>query len=322
MPAPVRRSLFVLVLTLVGALAFAAAAEASHGGITPVSPRSPNAHRISDAYLLILIVTGAIFVLVEGALITFVIRYRRGSRPRTAEGPQIHGSTRLEVIWTVIPVLIIAGIISFVFYKLPGIKNIPSASAAGSRLNVTVEAHQFYWLFKYANGSESINELVVPVGRVVALDVTSADVAHSWWVPALGGKIDAIPGKTNHTWFKAERPGTYAIRCAEFCGIQHAAMHGFVKVVAAGQQPQAVRIGRQAFMGVCASCHGFRGEGLIGPAIATSPTLSNPTALRRLLRQGGIRMPAVGATWDDKLMNATIGYLKSRFGAKAGASGG
>src|SRR5438128_1018014 len=264
MPPPVRRSLIALGLTLAGALALAGAVAASNGGITPVTPRSPNAHRITDSYLLILGVTGAIFVIVEGALITFGIGYRGGGRSRDAEGPQIHGATRLEIIWTVIPVLIIAGIVSFVFYKLPGIKNAPKASAAGAQLHVTVEAHQFYWLFKYPDGSEAIDTLVVPVHRVVTLDVVSADVAHSWWVPALGGKIDAIPGKTNHTWFEAEKTGSYAIRCAEFCGIQHAAMSGFVKVVSA-QQRQAVRVGKQVFYGVCASCHGFRGEGLIGP---------------------------------------------------------
>ena len=124
---------------------------------TPQTPRSPNAHRITDSYLLILGVTGAIFVIVEGALITFVIRYRRGGRSRDAEGPQIHGATRLEIIWTVIPVLIIAGIVSFVFYELPAIKNAPKASAAGPQLHVTVEAHQFYWLFRYPNGAVSIN---------------------------------------------------------------------------------------------------------------------------------------------------------------------
>ena len=318
MPPPVRRSLIVLALTLAGALALAGAVTASNGGIAPVTPRSPNAHRITDSYLLILGVTGAIFLLVEGALITFVIRYRRGSRPRDAEGPQIHGATRLEIIWTVIPVLIIAGIVSFVFYKLPGIKNAPAASAAGPRLHVTVEAHQFYWLFKYPDGSASIDTLVVPVDRVVMLDVKSFDVAHSWWVPALGGKIDAIPGKTNHTWFKAEKAGSYPIRCAEFCGIQHAAMHGFVFVTNGLVKVQA-RLGKQVFIGVCAKCHGFRGEGLIGPAIASNPTLGDPKALRALLRNGFGKMPAVGKTWDAKLMAALTGYVAKRFG---GAGGG
>ena len=319
MPPPVRRSLLVLVLTLVGALVLAGVAAASHGGITPVSPESPNAHRITHAYLLILGVTGVIFVLVEGSLLTFVVRYRNRGRPRNAEGSQIHGATRLELIWTVIPVLILAGIASFVFYKLPGIKDTPKASAAGPRLHVVVEAHQFYWLFKYPDGSEAIDTLVVPVHRVVTLDVVSDDVAHSWWVPALGGKIDAIPGTTNHTWFEADKTGSYAIRCAEFCGIQHEAMRGFVKVVSAPRR-QPVRVGKEVFYGVCASCHGFRGEGLIGPAIATNPTLNDPKALRQLLRNGFGKMPAVGATWDDRLMNDAVGYLKARFGGKTSGS--
>jgi mono/diheme cytochrome c family protein len=79
-----------------------------------------------------------------------------------------------------------------------------------------------------------------------------------------------------------------------------------------------VHLGKQVFMGVCASCHGFRGEGLVGPPIAANPTLSDPKALRVLLRNGFGKMPAVGATWDERLMNAAIGYLTSRFGAKSG----
>ena len=111
--------------------------------------------------------------------------------------------------------------------------------------------------------------LTVPVNRVVTLDVVSADVAHSWWVPAFGGKIDAIPGKTNHTWFQAEKAGHYIIRCTEFCGIQHAAMNGVVNVVPKAPT-RARNVGREVFEGVCASCHGLSGEGLIGPAIATA----------------------------------------------------
>jgi cytochrome c oxidase subunit 2 len=302
------------VTPIAGALALAAVAAASNGGVGPVTPVSPNAHRISDAYWLILGITGAVFLFVEGTLLTFVIRYRRRGRPRSAEPTQIHGATRVEVIWTVVPVLILAAMVSFVFYKLPGIKNAPAATNAR---HVTVEAHQFYWLFKNPDGSESINTLVVPVNTVVHLDLVADDVAHSWWVPALGGKTDAIPGKTNHTWFKAEKTGVYPIRCAEFCGIQHAAMNGFVKVVKSGATPTAA-LGKEAFTGVCASCHGFEGEGLIGPAIASSPTLQDPKALRDLLQNGSGEMPAVGRTWDAKLFNALAGYLKSRFGVPSG----
>jgi cytochrome c oxidase subunit 2 len=309
------------VTPFAGALALAGVATAANGGISPVTPVSPNGHRISDAYWLILGITGAIFLLVEGTLLAFVIRYRRRGRPRTAEPPQIHGATRVEIVWTVVPVLILAVIVSFVFYKLPGIKNTPPATAAGNRMNVKVEAHQFYWLFKYPDGREAINVLTVPRGRVVTLDVTTADVAHSWWVPAFGGKIDAIPGTTNHTWFKAEKAGTYPIRCAEFCGIQHAAMHGFVRVFELerrGATPPEP-LGKEAFVGVCASCHGFEGEGLIGPPIASHPTLQDPKALRQLVRNGIGKMPAVGKTWDEKLINSLVAYLKSRFGSGGGS---
>ena len=147
-----------------------------------------------------------IFLLVEGALVVFAIRYRRGRRARTAEGPQIHGATRLEIIWTVVPVLILAAIGTFVFCKLPGISGPPSASAA-EETNITVEGRQFYWLFHYPNGAVSVGTLVAPADQVVHEAVVSSDddVNHSWWVPKLGGKLDAIPGRTNHTWFQAPR---------------------------------------------------------------------------------------------------------------------
>jgi len=225
---------------------------------------------------------------------------------------------RIEVAWTVVPVVLLAVIVGFVFYKLPGIKNTPPASAAEGETNVKVEAYQFYWLFTYPGGRQSINVLAVPKNRVVTLDVTSADVAHSWWVPAFGGKIDAIPGKTNHTWFQAEKSGIYPIRCAEFCGIQHTAMRGFVAVT--NGTPARGNVGKEVFNGVCASCHGFRGEGLIGPPIASSPTLEDVKALRTLVKNGSGKMPAVGLTWSDQTINAVARYLKNRFGGAA--SGG
>ena len=311
-----RRRLLVFATSIAGGFALAAVAAASNGGVGPVPPVSPNGHRIADAYWVILGVLAVVFVVVEAALLTFVIRYRRRGRPRDAEPEQIHGDTRIELAWTVAPVLLIAVIVAFVFYKLPGIKNTP-ASAANA--NITVEAHQFYWLFKYPSGRQSINVLTVPKNLVVNLDVVSADVAHSWWVPAFGGKIDAIPGKTNHTWFKAEKAGTYPIRCAEFCGILHTGMRGFVRVTEPGTTPKPELLGKQAFEGVCASCHGLDGQGGIGPAIASSPTLENPEALGNLVRNGTGTMPAVGNTWDDRLVNALARYLRVKFG---GAGGG
>src|SRR5439155_9834830 len=141
-------------------------ATAGSGGLLPPTPHSPNAHRITDAYVFILVFTGIIFVLVEGALVLFAVRYRRGRRARTAEGPQIHGATRLEIIWTVVPVLILAAIGSFVFYKLPGIADAPKAAAA-DQTAITIEGHQFYWLFRYPNGAVSVDRMVAPADEVV-----------------------------------------------------------------------------------------------------------------------------------------------------------
>ncbi len=124
----------------------------------------------------------------------------------------------------------LAAIAGFVFYELPGITDAPLAGAAGET-RIVVEGHQFYWLFRYPNGAVTINEMFAPADTIVHLDVTAPanDVNHSWWVPELGGKIDAIPGRTNETWFKAPA-GTYVVRCAELCGIQHAVMTGKVVV--------------------------------------------------------------------------------------------
>src|SRR5262249_26845086 len=154
---------------------------------TPAAPHSPNAHRITEAYWLISAFTIGIFVIVESTLIIFIIRYRSRGRPRTVEGAQLHGNTRLEIIWTAIPVVIIAIIFGFVFYQLPGISGPPTAQAASDEVTVHLYAHQFYWQFTYPNGAISIDELHIPVNTVVKLEINSEDVNHSWWIPQLGG---------------------------------------------------------------------------------------------------------------------------------------
>src|SRR5690348_10256140 len=238
MPLAVRRARLATLVTSLTALVLVPAALAGNAGFLPGEPHSPNAHRVHDAFVFVSIFTGVIFVGVEGALILFIVKYRRGKRSRTAEGPQIHGATRLEVIWTVIPVLILAAIGSFVFYKLPGIADAPKV-AANEQTTIKVEGHQFYWLFRYPNGAISIDRMVAPANTVVKEDVIGLpfDVNHSWWVPELGGKFDAIPGKTNKTWFNAP-VGDYVARCAELCGIQHALMDGVVHVVPKQQYEQ------------------------------------------------------------------------------------
>jgi cytochrome c oxidase subunit II len=335
MPPPVRRTTLVLVSLLGAALAFASVAYADNAGFAPVTPHSPNADRINDVYVWIAILTGIVFVVVEGALLWFIFKYRRRDRDRTLEGPQIHGATRLELIWTVIPILIIAAIAAFVFYKLPGIEDVPSAQAQGGPLKVRIEGRQFYWQFTYPNGAVSINELRVPVGRVVRVDVHSPDVDHSWWVPALQGKFDAIPGQPNDTWFQADRAGTYEGQCGEFCGVYHAAMRArviagsasdYASYLAKLRDPKV--LGRQEWEGVCAQCHALNGAGAYGPNIQSNGLLVQASGLRTLLTQGLNRsgsvssyMPPVGKGWTDAQFNALMTYVKANI-YKAGTSGG
>src|SRR4051812_48322444 len=195
MPFAVRRTVFATLVTSVAALATAATALAGNGGFLPGEPHSPNAHRVHDAFIVVTIFTGIIFLAVEGALIVFIFKYRRGRRARTVEGPQIHGATRLEIIWTVIPVIFLAAIGTFVFYKLPGIADAPKAAAA-EQTAIAVTGAQFYWQFTYPNGAVSVGRMVAPADQVVNERITAPtwDVIHSWWVPDFGGKYDAIPG--------------------------------------------------------------------------------------------------------------------------------
>ena len=328
MPPPVRRFAPVLVVATLLALVYAGLAAAGNGGLAPPSPASPNAADIRSVYWLILLVTGAIFVVVEGALFLFVIKYRSKGRPREAEGPQVRGHTNLELAWTAGPVVILAVIAGFVFYKISGIDN-TNAQGATAAEQVRVEGHQFYWEFVYPNGAISIDTLRLPYNRDVRLQIVSDDVNHSWWVPALNGKRDAIPGKVNYLSFLPDKLGTFTGQCAEFCGIQHAAMIAHVKVVPQAQydafvsqrQSSLLALGKETFDGVCAKCHGLAGQGDIGPSIAQSPLHKDRAALAILLRNGVGQMPAVGKDWPARQFVALFAYLNRRFGQGAGSGG-
>ncbi len=325
-----RRKLLFFVSACALALVVVGSALAANGGFTPDNARSPNAARITDAYYVILAFTGAIFVLVEGALIVFIVKYRSRGRGKNVEGFQIHGNARTELIWTVIPVIILAAIGSFIFYKLPGIRDIPKATAANPQLHIQVEGRQFYWQFTYPNGAVSIDRMHVPVGETVVLDIVSHDVNHSWWIPELGGKWDAIPGRVNRTWFKVDREGTYSGQCAELCGIQHAAMTAWVVaepraaydawVAQRKQQLASADFGKEEANGVCAKCHYFEQAAgkLVGPNLSGNSTLTDVNGLTTLVRNGGVLMPAVGKYWQDDQIKALVAYFEQRKGATSG----
>jgi len=337
MHAPVRKLLPVVVGVALASLALAAPALAGDIGFQPVSPQSPNAKSITDAYWFITAFVLAVFVAVETLLVVFVVRYRRRKRDRNVDGPQIHGSTKLEAMWTLIPVVILFAVATFVLVELPGIIDVPGASAADDRLEIAVEGEQFSWQFTYPNGAIAFDRMRVPVDEPVELTVTAPDwdVIHSWWIPALGGKIDAIPGRVNHTWFSAAKAGVYTGRCAELCGVQHTDMLMSVEVMPRGQFDRWVSereaqqranqagetLGQEEWVGSCAKCHGLDGQGGYGPAIAASPTLQDKAALTTRVREGVVStspsvpsMPPVGKNWTQEQIDALYAYTTERFG--------
>ena len=327
-------------LAALAVLAFAGfsagAALAAPGGFGPPAPQTDSGKAISEIYWVVFTICAVVFVLVEAALILFIVRFRRRPDvPEHAEGPQIHGNTRLEIIWTLIPALALAAIAVYVFARTPAVE----ASPNGQEVRIRVEAHQFYWQYEYENGAISIDTLRLPVDKPVVLEITALDVDHSWWVPSLTGKKDALPGKVNELSFTPQKEGTYEGWCAEHCGVQHSVMHTTVEVVGAAEFDRWVRekavteaseeLGRETWEGACAKCHGLEGEGDIGPPIAGNGTLLNRRALRQLVVYDGQDtpniegyMPAVGRGWITVQLDSLMEYIRSNETLREGPASG
>jgi cytochrome c oxidase subunit 2 len=225
--------------------------------ITPKSGGSPNANDIASLYKIVLYIAAVVFVVVEGALVYSVYKFRA---KKGAVAAQIHGNTRLEIGWTVAAALILVVLTVVTFVKLPSIINPPNSSANGlvlsaslteptppngQKLTICIQGRQYIWRYVYGTGClnkafalklpYSYQEMVVPEHTTVVLAIQSTDVIHSWWVPSMGGKVDAVPGYTTYTWFKALHTGLFHGQCAQLCGVNHAAMTALVKVVTPAQ---------------------------------------------------------------------------------------
>jgi cytochrome c oxidase subunit 2 len=216
-------------------------ATARAGALLPERGGSPNADRIASLYTVVLVVAALVFAGVAASLVYALLRYRASRNPVPA---QIRGNTRLEFAWTMAAAGLVVALAVFSYTKLDAIEHpdraaaSPAAGIAGvgdggdGALHIDVVGRQFVWMYKYPNGAYSYEEMVAPVGVTVELDIVSLDVAHSWWVPKLGGKFDALPGYVNHTWFRLEQAGVYTGQCAELCGRNHAQMVASVRGVA------------------------------------------------------------------------------------------
>ena len=311
-------------------IVLALAAPGGLGGLAPADAATPSGEAITELYWFVFGICAVVFVAVEVALVLFVLRFRR--RPTTraeAEGPQIHGNTRLEIIWTIIPSVILVVIAVVVLVRTPAVH--ATGGERSDELVVRVEGHQFYWRYVYPDGEISLDTLVLPVDRAVKLELVSYDVNHSWWVHELTGKQDAIPGQVNELLFRPTKEGTYDGDCAELCGVLHAVMPTTVEIVS--QEEYASRIqglsgqnragearlalGRQSWERTCAKCHGPAGEGDLGPPIAQNGTLVDAEALRTLLDEGldtpgaDGYMPPVGRGWPAFQVEALIAYVRS-----------
>jgi cytochrome c oxidase subunit II len=322
MPRLVGRKAPVVAAVLLAAAALSAPAWAGgNAGFGPVNPEAPNTERVADAYWLIAALSIGILLLIAIPLVVFMVRYRSRGRPRSQDGPQVHGNTVFELAWTAVPVLIITGIAAFVFYKLPGITD---PAAAGEPLTIRVEGRQFYWRYVYDNDVVAIDTLRVPVGRVVQLDMTSPenDVIHSFWIPALFGKRDTIPGAVTDLRFVAKRTGIYEGQCGEFCGLQHAAMLASAEVLdedafdrwlageAEAQADGGEELGQVLWEGACLKCHRLDEE-FVGPQLGGNTTLADREALERLVAGGRGAMPAVGQGWSEREFDALYAYTRT-----------
>ncbi len=320
-------SRFVLLLVAVGIpVGLVLAVFLGLPGASPPESATQSGETINQIYRVVLAACALVFILIEAALIALIIRYRRRKdTDEDAEGPQVHGNTRIEIIWTVVPAVALLALVIFTFSKVPEVEATPSAG--DDVLVVEVTAHQFYWQYEYPGGALSFDTLYLPVDRPVTLVIRSADVAHAWWVPELTGKRDAIPGRTNKLNFTPRSVGTFDKGvCGEFCGIQHTQMKTIVEVVstadfeawlAENTSPDLVAMGEQEWTASCAKCHGLAGQGDIGPPIAGNAILTDPVALKALVTngqdQGSIEgyMPPTGLGWTDRQIEALVAYVKS-----------
>lgn len=231
---------------------------AAQAFFAPESGGSPNADNIDSLYKIVLVIALIIFVAVIGGLGYALVRFRAR---KGAVAAQIHGHTTLEIGWTSAAAVILVGLAILTFARLDSIQNPPNSDAAGANLvgesgelyatatkhlppngkslEIEVIGKQYIWQFVYPGASSknglgspySYEELVVPTKTTVTLNIVSEDVVHSWWVPELGGKFQAVPGYHNYTWFKISKPGLYRGQCALLCGRGHARMIATVRAV-------------------------------------------------------------------------------------------
>ncbi len=281
-----------------------------------LDPEGPVARQLDDLIDPVFAVAGVVFVLVQGLVLYSALRFRRRSDDEAPR--QVHGNAKMELGWTIVPALILL-VISVL--TVGTIADIDRKAEGADVVSVKVTGHQWWWEFEYpGRGVVTANELHIPTGRQVALELTSDDVIHSFWPPKLAGKLDVIPNRTNFMTIEADEPGTYFGQCAEFCGLSHADMRlrvvahtstdfdEWVRTNAApAERPTEGEAGEGAALfrtKGCASCHTVDGysAGELGPDL---------THLQQ-------RKVFAGATFDLNEQNLRV-WLRDPPGEKPGS---
>jgi cytochrome c oxidase subunit 2 len=340
---PRRRSRHRHIVPLCATLVGLVAACAGEYPQSTLHPTSDFAVQLDGLYRTIFWWAVGVFVVVESVLVVTILRFRE--RPGAPEPKHVHGSTLLEMAWTFAPVVVL------VFIAVPTIQTIAATTGEPDEgdLEIDVVGHQWWWEYRYPEyGITTANEMHVPVGRRVALRMTSADVIHSFWAPKLSGKRDVLPRRTTHLAFTPDSVGEVMGQCAEFCGESHANMRlrvfvddsaAFAAWVAREQAAAApdtldplIRRGLDAFRQVrtpasnsCIACHAVQGvsAGVLGPnlshvgsrsTIAAGMLPGTAEGLARWLRdppaeKPGSLMPRIDLT-DDEIA-ALVAYLMS-----------
>lgn len=231
----ITRSLVWSVVLLGGAISLSGCGI---GGLSPIfpTPVSPNGQDIYNTYIGISVPALIIFVGVEAAILWVVIKYRRSRQPVGHVPPQIHGNTRLEIAWTIAPLIVVLSIAAYSFVELQR----DFQPINNQQMLVVISGHQFGWDYTYPQqGGFTVHEegtlagdvtpFVVPINTLIKLQFEGTDVIHSWWVPAISGKTDAVPGYDNFSWLKIDQVGKWRGECAELCGVGHATMQIIVQ---------------------------------------------------------------------------------------------
>jgi len=250
------------------------------------NPASEEAKRIDFVYWFTTVICIGVFAAVVAVMTYSVIKFR--ARPDDdSDGAPIHGHTKLEIVWTAIPAVLVTAI-----SIVSAIVLAQNSKSGSNPLVVKVVAVQFAWKFTYPNG-KSYGYLTLPKGRHVKLDITANDVIHSFWSPELSQKQDAVPGQHNFLVVTPSRTGTFPVICTELCGLGHALMRSHVTIVSAAEFDAWVKSGGQAASGPpglavfqqngCGGCHTLKAAGSTGKV---GPDLDNLKAAAAKANRG------------------------------------